>query len=182
MLFRSELGPDSDTVVILTFVGDYYLSFGIEYVEMEGARINHLVREMHTEFPHPGGEDDASPFKKVATFMCHFSARAPIGTPLPQDVLGTLPRGQTTVARSNATVALAIALTSLRFADVQWQDGGPARRLKNAMELSLHSFTDIADALTTVKPADAFKLASVLFEQIAYKTNPDAQYPAVRFP
>ena len=177
MIFPDKGGPDRDVVTLLTFINDYFLDFGEEIVDVDTSAINRLVHEMHAEFPYPGGPGYASPFKQVATFVCYFVARRPIGTSLPDDVLGDLPSGQTPVARTNAVVALEIAIESLRFATVRWEDG-QTFLLSNPLVLSDHSFVDIADALTILTPADHFKLVSVLFEQIAYKSNERCQYPA----
>lgn len=180
MIFHSADGARDDAIRLLTYIGDYYLDHGVEHIDVDTARVLHLVREMHEEFPHPGGEDDASPFKKVAVFVCHFTARNPVSTALPDEFVGNRPQGQTAVARSNAMVALEVALVSLRFATVGWK-GGEKHLLNEPMELSPHSFNDIADALTNRRP-DAFKLVAVLFEQLAYKTNPHAQYQTEAYP
>ena len=118
----------------------------------------------------------ASPFKKAATFVCYFTAVNPVETLLPPEILGVLPQGQTAKARTTAVMALEIATESLHFATVQWENG-ETHPLRNAIQLSRHSFVDISDALTNATPVSSFKLVSVLFEQVSYKTNPSAQYP-----
>lgn len=48
--------------------------------------------------------------------------------------------------------------------------------MENKIALSRHSYVDITDAFTGATPVTAFKLVTVLFEQMAYKTNPGCQY------
>ena len=176
MLFSEDGRSPGEVATILAFVAQFYRSVGVEeYVEVEAAAVGSMVRDMHVDFPYPGGSSQASPFKKVAQFVCYFTAIKPVKTPLPPEYLGHLAH-QDPVARTNAVLALVIAIESLHGATLTWSDES-THRLKNKIRLSQHSFIDIADALTNATPAVSFKLVAVLFEQTAYKDNPDCQYP-----
>ena len=66
-MFFSEDGrsPDEATT-ILAFVAEYYRGVGVEeYVEVDAAAVGSMVRDMHLDFPHPGGSSQASPFKQA---------------------------------------------------------------------------------------------------------------------
>lgn len=177
MLFSDE-GPLGDGTNLLAFIAQHYQDMGVEGpVDIDVGKLVAAIRQMHDEFPYPGGPDNASPFKKIAQFVCYFVALKPIGTPLPNWALGEL-GSHNAVARSNAVMALAIAIKSLEGATLQWHNGESRTvTLENRISLSRHSFFDIADALTSISPSTSFKLVSVLFEQMAYKTNPLCQYP-----
>ncbi|MCY4343664.1 MAG: hypothetical protein OXE83_08860 [Gammaproteobacteria bacterium] len=177
MLF-SDRGSSQDGTNLLVFVAQYYEDIGVDgVIDIDGAKLASAIRLMYEDFPYPGGADNASPFKKISQFVCYFVALKPIGTPLPDWALGDL-GSHDPVARSNAVVALAIAIKSLEGATLKWHNGESRTvTLANRISLSRHSFVDIADALTNISPVTAFKLVSVLFEQMAYKTNPDCQYP-----
>lgn len=174
MLFSDE-GPRADAIRLCAFISQYYKSLGHEeHVEISFDSLITLVRKIRETFPYQGGYGNASPFKKVGQFVCYFVAQRPISTSLPSGMLIDLGR-QEPIARTNAIVALIIAIESLHNATVTWEDG-TNHRLENIIDLSKHSFVDIADALTNIVPRDHFKLVSVLFEQMAYKTNPHCQY------
>jgi len=143
-------------------------------VDIDADGLYSAIQQMHIDFPYPGGADGASPFKKVATFVCYFMASRPVNTTIPEEILGNMSLNNP-VTFTNAMVVLVIAIECLKGATVTWSNG-EQKRLENRIELSKHSFIDIADAITTVTPSASFKLVSVLFEQMAYKNNPDCQY------
>ena len=175
MLFSEDRGALRDTTIVLAFIAEYFASFGITRVEIDADALYVAVREMHRQFPYPGGEDGASPFKKAANFICYFVASNPVATPLPPDVLRHAPADRIE-GRTNAVIALLIAIESLHLATLTWEDGS-THTLTERIELSRHSFVDIVDALTAVSPVASFKLVSVLLEQMAYKSNSTCQYP-----
>ena len=78
-------------------------------------------------------------------------------------------------------MALQLAVKCLHGATVGWRHGNVSDRqgkvLENKISLSKHSFIDIVDALADTSLSTGFKLVSVLLEQMAYKTNPNCQYP-----
>src|SRR4029077_18492567 len=51
--------------------------------------------------------------------------------------------------------------------------------LKNKIKVSQHFFHEFVEAYSSAVPASDFKSVSLLFEQLAYKVNPDAPYPEV---
>ena len=178
MLFldSNSLAAVGDTTRILTFISGYYRSLGIlENVDIDANALFSTVEAMHRDFPYPGGAGGASPFKKIAQFVCYFVATCPIKTPLPKKLLDSAEEHEQ-IGRTNAVVALMIAIESLNGATLTWEDSSQ-HVLKEKIYLSSHSFIDITDALTNATPSTAFKLVRVLFEQMAYKTNPDCQYP-----
>ena len=72
-----------------------------------------------------------------------------------------------------------VAIRSLRGATLDGHANGSQRILSNGIQLSRHSLVDITESLVNVTPLTHFKLVSVLLEQMAYKTNPECQYPNV---
>lgn len=131
-----------------------------------------------SRFPIQAANTAQARSRRSLHYVTYFAARKPVITPLPSDILGaalTVEAGAIQ-ARTNAWLALEIAMESLYCATVQWEDG-TRHHLTKRISLSKHSFLDIVDAFTNIKPDSSFKLVSVLFEQMAYKTNPGCQYP-----
>ena len=164
MIYLNNGDYRGDAARVLTFIAQFYAGVGQRSIDVDADQLFSLLRGMYADCPYPGGEDGASAFKKVANFVVYFTAGNPVRTALPPEILGDLPTSVTPIARSNAVLALLIAIASLHGATIKW-------------ESSRHSFVDIADALTNATPVTSFKLVAVLFEQMAYKTNPDCQYP-----
>lgn len=165
-------GVYSDVTNILTFITSYFAQFGVSDHRVDVQAIESVVRNMRRDFPHVGGLEEASPFKKAANFVCWFVAEKPVGTPLPADKVG-----KDLSRNTNAVLALSIAIESLHEAVLKWRRDGSEHVLKNRITLSKHSFVDIVEALAAGSPITSFKFVSVLLEQMAYKTNPDCQYP-----
>ena len=177
MLFSdlSEAGVDQDIATVLTFITGYCAQFRVPDHQIDVQKVREIVHGMRHDFPHDGGVEPASPFKKAANFVCYFVAARPVATPLPGDVADPdLLRIDNYI---NALLALTIAIESLDGATVTWQCDGSEHVLRHRIRLSRHSLVDIVDALSTATPVSAFKLVSVLLEQMVYKTNPDCQYP-----
>ena len=171
MLFSNDCRTDVNT--ILAFVSGAYLQFGLK-ASVNQASIQACVYGMRQDFPHEGGFVKASPFKLTANFVCNFVANRPISTPLPKALFDSY---LTSIDNhANAYFAFLVAVESLHRAQLEWCDGS-IHVLENRIRYSRHSLTDIVDALSTATPSTSFKLVSVLLEQMAYKTNPDCQYP-----
>ena len=125
-------------------------------------------------FPARGWLRQGQPFQADGDFVCNFVANRPISTPLPKDLFDSY---LTSIDNhANAYFAFLVAVESLHRAQLEWCDGS-IHVLENRIRYSRHSLTDIVDALSTATPSTSFKLVSVLLEQMAYKTNPDCQYP-----
>ena len=122
------------------------------------------------------GVDAASPFKKAATFVCHFVEACPVKTRLPKASALARAIRQATGSRpdQNAVIALRIAMESLHGATVRRTDGLTVE-LSRRLDLAKHSYVDIVEALSEATPAH-YKYVAVLLEQLAYKTNPRCQY------
>ena len=166
MLFsdQSAEGAQQDLVAIYALLTGFCAQYPETSFDIDHNRIHRVVFGMRQDFPYPGGLPGASPFKKAANFVCHWIAAAPVtGTPEPTDNL-------------NAAFALIVACRSLRGAELFGNGTEPARTLERPIELSDHSFWDVVDALTGATPITAYKLVTVLFEQMAYKSNQRCQY------
>lgn len=171
MLFvdPSRDGAKRDEVTILSMWTGFSAQLPDKYAIHE-FEIAPIVHGMRTDFPYENGEfEKASPFKKAANFTCYWVAASPIV------------RYQATPTRIpdseiNATFAFTVSMRSLHGAKLLGRVGEQPRVLSNPIELSEHSYLDIIDALRVITPRDSFNLVSVLYEQLAYKSNPDCQY------
>ncbi len=126
-----------------------------------------VVLGMRQDFPHVDGLDNASPFKKAANFLCNWIAAKPIHM------------DPKSITHPNTYFALSVAIRSLQGAVLDGYAPEEERVLCRKIELSKHSLVDIVEALSTAIPSSHFKVVTVLLEQMAYKTNPDCQYPNV---
>ena len=167
MLFTdsSGQGVNQDVLTIEGLVTGFCSRYPDSNAQLNTASVTGLMHGMRQDFPYADGLQGASPFKKAANFICYWVAERPLTLdPPPTDNI-------------NAHFALMVAIRSLHGASLG--DGESKRVLENPIELSKHSFVDIADALSNATPQNSFKLVSVLLEQMTYKTNPDCQYPNV---
>ena len=106
MIFLEDGGVRGDVARVLAYIAQLYQDLRVENIDVNADQIFGLVRAMHTDFPYPGGEDGASPFKKVAHFVCHFVHGRPVRTALPFKMLGELRSSEEILPRTNAVLAL----------------------------------------------------------------------------
>lgn len=74
----------------------------------------------------------------------------------------------------NAIVAFSLARTALHKAKILRDD--QTFEVEQPIKISGHSYGDIVEALANITPNGHFKLVTVLFEQLVYKSNPECQY------
>ena len=169
MLFQdlSEDGIRLDLGIIYSLVNGFFAQYPAVACSLDTQATMGVMYGMRQDFPHREGMAKASPFKKAANFACYWAASKPI-TMEPEPFPNV-----------NAYFALMVAVRSLRDARLDGHEDADSRTLTNRIALSKHSLIDITEALSTAVPNQSFKLVSVLFEQMAYKTNPNCQYPNV---
>jgi hypothetical protein len=174
ILFSDD--PEMDAISLFKFINDFTAGLGQAEVEIDVEKCYSLLRLMRQDFPHKDGLDEANVFKKVSYFMCFFISERPILEPFSKKNIG---EDLAEMANhQNAIVALQLAIESLHGAVVKANSEEP-KKLENRIELSAHSYRDIIDSIKSIMPRDDFKLVAVLLEQLAYKTNPDCQYPVI---
>lgn len=166
--------PDDlfDVTSILYFINEFTRCLNIHDVKIESRRLDAIVGGMKFDFPHIDGQDDASPFKKAANFLCYFVSERPILDGFPAEKVGK------EIAQihnhQNALVGFMFVCKALQKATIFRSDG--VVQIENPIQLSKHSLLDIVDALAVIPPHTHFKVVSVLLEQLVYKTNPGCQY------
>lgn len=168
--------PEMDEISLFRYINDFTDSLGEKEVQINVDKCGTLLRMMRQDFPHIDGLSEANAFKKVAYFMCFFISERPILEPFSKDNIGTDLVSMRN--HQNAMVALQLAIESLHGAMVLANADEP-KKLENRIKLSGHSYKDIIDAIKTITPGSDYKLITVLLEQLAYKSNPDCQYPMV---
>lgn len=167
--------PNEDLVTLLTYINDFTKGLGEKNVVVDPEKCYGILRGIQTDFPNDGGMEMANAFKKVAHFMCYFVAEQPISSSFSDNNVGGLAQHGN---HQNAIVALQVAIDSLHGATVR-DNTDDERILTNKIMLSKHSYMDIIEAVRNITPANHFKLMTVFLEQMAYKANPDCQYPLV---
>ncbi|MDE0349427.1 MAG: hypothetical protein OXM56_06950 [Gammaproteobacteria bacterium] len=171
-----------DIINVLGFVSRFYTTLGARDVEVDVDALERVLDSMREHLDAHGGAEAVSPFKKAASFVCHFVEQSPLKTRLPR--ASTLARAIRAATGSqpnqNAVLALRIAMESLQGATLRRSDGQELV-LSCRLDLSRHSYVDIVEALSDATPAH-FRYVAVLLEQMAYKTNPRCQYATYRVP
>jgi hypothetical protein len=153
--------------------------------------------EFLSGFPHLDGFSQASVFKKLANFVVLFCENSPIQGIWGED--GQVYTLGDAFCRNyeNTCYAVCKALALLKDVEISRPAPEPSVKLVNPVTLSQHSFDALAEILQDyhMRPEedeavygslDAIKLRrrsvrrykywAVLFEQIAYRSNPDARY------
>jgi len=167
---------DIDLFALFTYVNDFTKSLGVENVVIDPNEVRSILLGMRQDFPHIDGLEKASAFKKVANFMAFFISQRPIQSTFPKDIIGD--NLAKLVNHQNAIVSFQFAIDCLDGAAIYREDGKTIT-LDNRIQISRHSYVDIIEALCGVTPMSHLKILAVFLEQLAYKSNPDSQYPPV---
>lgn len=168
---------NDDLTCILAFLEGVGFNDSNKRMAIDISKLRSILNGIRQDFPHKDGIDKASIFKKVATFMVYFISDKPIQSDIaglqniPEDI-SVFPN------HINTLVAIFIAFEALHGALIHCTNG-TEKKLDHKIEISKHSFVDLVDALSTATPSTHFKMASVLLEQLAYKTNPECQYQPI---
>ena len=170
--FRMAYAEEAEAV-LMVFINDFAKSLGIKSLNFNFDKCHAAIMAMERDFPHSDGMENASPFKKAATFVTYFVGERPILEAFPKEAIGSLADISN---HQNAIIAYEYAVEMLHDAKIMRSDGLSVV-LKNPIRVSLHSYKDIIEALSSLAPATHFKLVSVFFEQLAYRSNPEASYP-----
>jgi len=122
-----------------------------------------------SQFPANGGFEKASPFKKAAGVFVWLVAVNPFRSSVTFEDLAIRPHD---IA---ATIGFGLVKACLHGAQFTRRDGKEIT-LENPIQISDHFFNDLIEASKGITPQQHFKTYSLLFESLAYQTNPDAQY------
>lgn len=164
--------PIQDVIHALGFIDSFTSSMKIIDVSIDPNIVERVVKSCRIDFPHTGGVEQASVFKQVANFVCHFVAERPLADPFPSQIIGA--ELSAIENHQNAMLAFALGCEALNGSKIQRIDG--EFNITNPISISKHSYIDIIDALSMITASTHFKLVTVLFEQLVYKSNPDCQY------
>lgn len=165
---------EQDKLNILAFIEGFTEYIGSSHVPINTHAISNIVQGMHMDFPCVDGLEGASVFKQVANFVVYFVSERPLEAPFTES--DKLPAEVFKINNhQNAIVALAIAINALKGAVIKRDDGDHV--LEYGILLSEHSYIDVVESLSNTSASTGFRLVTVLFEQLAYKSNPNCQYP-----
>nr|VFK45759.1 MAG: hypothetical protein BECKTC1821E_GA0114239_10545 [Candidatus Kentron sp. TC] len=114
-----------------------------------------------------------SPFKRSANLLLNFWAEKPIGTPIYEDADISRIDGH-----QNIIIPLMFGIELLHGAKIR-KESGKDVELSERIRLSKHSLMDLLYAIRESTPSSHFKLTAFLFEQMAYRFNPDASDPVI---
>jgi hypothetical protein len=176
-LYNSD--PKQDEAHILAVLEGLGKEFG--KIEINTIELASLCTQIKTDFPHRGGVENASVFKKMANFILWFVQNKPI-TAIPLEMENVFTDDLRKIHNyKNILIGLWIALDGMHEASLLRSDGEEVT-IQYSMELSQHSIVDIVEAISSVSPSTGFKMLTVLLEQIAYKTNGHCQYGTFKIP
>jgi hypothetical protein len=158
-----------DIISLGEYIEDFYKRAGAPaFVDLNVSKLYGVVSSMISDFPSHLTAEQASPFKKVASFTTFFSAERPILTPLPADVFGDFATHQ------NAIIAFSLSVDALFGAQIQREDKGVT--LENRIFVSDHFWQETILSISNCAPIHHFGCVALLYEALAYQFNPDASY------
>lgn len=162
----------ADVLNLCRYIDEFGVAVGVPYLDINIVAVTGVVGS-NAQFPWPGGTEHSSPFKKVAAFTANFVSQRPIMTAFPEEKFGKLYKCQ------NAIIAYALSIDALEGATINCEKRKKTIELKNRIKISHHFWSDLILALDAATPSQHFECISLIYESLAYKANPDAQYPAV---
>jgi hypothetical protein len=161
---------------IAVYIDSFAKSLGVTELNVDPAAFHSVAAALtRPDFPHKDGVEKASPFKKAANFFVWFVAARPILDELPDSLI--TPELKSIQNHQNVIFAYHMAVDCLHNAELH--KNGEVVILKNKIRVSVHFFHDFVETYSAATPQNDFKPVSLLFEQMAYKANPDAPYPEV---
>jgi hypothetical protein len=161
---------EQDKQTILAYLDEFGAGYGVLPFEVDGHAIDRTLTNMIRP-PWPSGIDQASPFKKVASFVANFVYEKPILTPLPVNVVQNLSSHQ------NAIAAHQIAVDALHGAIIECPYRGKIT-LDKKITVSKHYWKELIALLHVSTPAH-FHYISLIYEALCYEANPTASYKNV---
>jgi len=162
---------------IAVYLDGFTEGLGLKSQAINTAALQSVVGALSgADFPHVDGCENASPFKKVAYFFVNFVAAKPVTEAFSSSVFGPIISGIEN--HQNVVLAYLMAVDSLHHAQI-YRKNGQIISLDNKILVSRHFFYDFVEAFAAAVPYQHFKIASLLFEQLAYKANPVASYPEI---
>lgn len=177
LLYPTGADPSVHATHLALYMQGWAEGLGITRIVVDLDALDRLCADLaHPDFPHVDGEAKSSPFKKVANFFVWCVLHKPITSVILPEVAGheicTLPNHQ------NVFFAYHFSTLCLHGATLNRKDGKKVT-LENRIRISHHSLCDLVDTYGTVVPYQHFKPVCLLFEQMAYKANPNAPYKEV---
>jgi len=152
---------------------------GIERLQVDPTKLTAVAASLlRPDFPHKDGLEKASPFKKAANVFVWFVAERPVIEPLPEEIVGK--QLSSISNHQNVVMAWMMCMRCLRDATLYKENEAGEDTvviLSSPIKVSKHFFCDFVDAFSCAVPAYHFHIVSLLFEQMAYKTNLGASYP-----
>lgn len=168
----------ADTRNLFAYIDSFVESLGFDEFEIDESKLLSVVQVMRGKFPYAQGHQNANPFKKVAYFVVNFIAERPLLSSFPDYYVVKDTQINTIKNHQNAVLAYFIAIDSLENAKIHRTNGEDVEIiLNNRIKVSKHSFVDIIESISDATPLTHFKTLTVLFEQLAYRSNPHASYP-----
>ena len=110
----------------------------------------------------------------MANFATYFIAERPIKSLFPDSYSINGTSLNQIKNHQNAIFAYHIAVDCLHNATIE-RDNDKIY-LENRIIVSRHTYIDIVECLAMATPQSHFKSTSILFEQLAYRSNPEASY------
>jgi hypothetical protein len=159
---------------LAVYLDSFAQGLGLTELNVDTNRLAAVLASLNpATFPHTDGLKKASPFKKAANFFVNFVAERPILDSLANisDEISKIPNHQ------NVVFGYHMAVDCLHGAKIYKDD--KELILGNKIKVSKHFFKDFVEAFSATTPRDYFRPASLLFEQLAYRFNPDASYETV---
>jgi hypothetical protein len=177
MFGEYETNIYQDVGNLISYCDGLMAEMGILNTDIDTDKLVSVLQQMRYEFPHVDGLNKSSPFKKIANFVVYFVSIKPILTPFPDKIKFNTKQINTIPNHQNAFMAYNIAVDNLYKAKLYKNGNNKPTVLENPIKVSMHTLVDIIEALARgVTPNEHFRMITLLFEQLAYRANPNASY------
>jgi hypothetical protein len=176
ILYQEGNNVQSNLASVAVYIDSFAKNLGLDELSIDPQKLTTVAAALvRPDFPHVDGLEKASPFKKAANFFVWFVAARPILNELPEAIIGKDLKSISN--HQNVIFAYHMAIDCLHGAELHRKD--KVEILSTKIKVSQHFFIDFVEAYSAAAPVTHFQVASLLFEQLAYKYNKDASYPEI---
>jgi hypothetical protein len=180
ILYQEGTDITANLFSMAVYVNDFAKGLGITQLNINPIAFQAVAAALiRPDFPHVDGLEKASPFKKAANFFVWFVGERPILDELPVALI--TPELKRIPNHQNVIFAYHMAIDCLHGAELH-KEGKEGQKeiavLEQKIKVSNHFFHDFVYTYCAATPSADFKPVSLLFEQMAYKSN-DVSYPEV---
>jgi hypothetical protein len=170
-----------DLCILHYFCKGLYFDIEEKEIDVSRSRLWGVLTELPMILSRNAATPSPSIFKRAASFTIAFMIRSPLDIPFTN---GRIPEQYRTIPNhQNALAAFEYCRRGFKDALI-FKNGKPEGKstpqpftLSNKIQVSKHFYWDVVHAISNIKAEGCFHFISLLYESLAYKSNPGASYP-----